>query len=155
MEQDDVTKIKVNGHNVGIIGLKTAIEKIADNYAQENDEKLGEELLKRLRKHNHIPENVTESYKRAFVRKFRKSLNQPVEEEPSNGIEIKVLGPGCTQCNQMEKDLREIMAENNIVADIEHVRDIKEIAKYEVMGTPALPKFHLWMGTNSPATRVQ
>ena len=140
--------------------------------------------LKRLRKHNHIPENVTESYKRAFVRKFRKSLNQPVEEEPSNGIEINVLGPGCTQCDQMEKDLREIMAEPawpdpkypgtptdmkiqtdfltcfcvfswlKIVADIEHVKDIKEIAKYEVMGTPALPKFHLWMGTNSPATLV-
>ena len=32
----------------------------------------------------------------------------------------------------------EVMAETGITAEIEHVRDIKEIGKYGVMGTPAL-----------------
>ena len=32
----------------------------------------------------------------------------------------------------------QVMAEINLMADIEHVRDIKEIGKYGVMGTPAL-----------------
>ena len=31
-----------------------------------------------------------------------------------------------------------VMAETGILADIEHVRDIKEIGRYGVMGTPAL-----------------
>jgi len=32
----------------------------------------------------------------------------------------------------------EVMAEMNPAGDLEHVRDIKEIGKYGVMGTPAL-----------------
>ena len=32
----------------------------------------------------------------------------------------------------------EVMAETNVVADVEHIRDIKEIGKYGIMGTPAL-----------------
>jgi protein-disulfide isomerase len=32
----------------------------------------------------------------------------------------------------------EVMAETGIAADIEHVRDIREIGKYGVLGMPAL-----------------
>ncbi|MBW1999717.1 MAG: thioredoxin family protein [Deltaproteobacteria bacterium] len=53
-------------------------------------------------------------------------------------MEIKVLGAGCAQCNRLEQELMQVMAEAEIVADIEHVRDIKEIGRYGVMGTPAL-----------------
>ena len=31
-----------------------------------------------------------------------------------------------------------VLAETGIMADIEHIRDIKEIGRYGVMGTPAL-----------------
>ncbi|MBW2093353.1 MAG: thioredoxin family protein [Deltaproteobacteria bacterium] len=53
-------------------------------------------------------------------------------------MEIKVLGPGCAQCDRLEKELIEVMAETNVIADVEHIRDIKEIGKYGIMGTPAL-----------------
>jgi len=48
------------------------------------------------------------------------------------------LGPGCVQCDRLEQDLMQVMSETGIVADIEHVRDIKEIGQYGVLGTPAL-----------------
>ena len=32
----------------------------------------------------------------------------------------------------------QVMAETGIVSDMEHIRDIKEIGRYGVMGTPAL-----------------
>jgi protein-disulfide isomerase len=32
----------------------------------------------------------------------------------------------------------EVLAEMDLSADLEHVRDIKEIGRYGVMGTPAL-----------------
>jgi len=32
----------------------------------------------------------------------------------------------------------EVLAEMSLSADLEHVRDIKEIGRYGVMGTPAL-----------------
>jgi len=54
------------------------------------------------------------------------------------GNSVKVVGPGCSQCDMLDKILIEVLSEMNILADMEHVRDIKEIGKYGVMGTPAL-----------------
>ncbi len=54
------------------------------------------------------------------------------------GLEVKVLGPGCAQCDRLEHEIVAAMAELNLAGDIEHVRDVKEIGKYGVMGTPAL-----------------
>ena len=61
-----------------------------------------------------------------------------MEEEEGEGILIKLLGPGCVQCDRLEQELMQVMSETGIIADMEHVRDIKEIGKYGVMGTPAL-----------------
>jgi len=138
MGQDDVIQIKVDGHGVGIIGLKTVMEDIAEEYANRSDEEVGTELLERLRRKNYVPDRAVEGYRRAFVREFLKHLGQPFDEDPSAGLEIKILGPGCAQCDRLEQELMEVMAETNVVADVEHIRDIKEIGKYGIMGTPAL-----------------
>ncbi|MBW2602979.1 MAG: thioredoxin family protein [Deltaproteobacteria bacterium] len=53
-------------------------------------------------------------------------------------MEIKVLGPGCPRCDKLEQDLMAMMAELNIAAGLEHVRDPVEIASYGVMGSPTL-----------------
>ncbi|MBW1800148.1 MAG: thioredoxin family protein [Deltaproteobacteria bacterium] len=53
-------------------------------------------------------------------------------------MEIKVLGPGCNQCDQLEQDLMSVLSEFNIPGNVDHVRDIKEIGTYGVMGMPAL-----------------
>ena len=138
MGQDDVIQIKVDGDGVGIVGLETVIEDMAEKYKERTDEEVGADLVKRLRRKNYIPDSAAESYKKALIRECRKFLGQPFEEDSSGGIEIKVLGPGCSQCDRLEQELMEVMAETNIVADVEHIRDIKEIGKYGIMGTPAL-----------------
>jgi small redox-active disulfide protein 2 len=53
-------------------------------------------------------------------------------------MEIKVLGPGCPKCHQVEKIVREVMTEENIEANVEKVTDLIEIAGYGVFGTPAV-----------------
>ncbi len=53
-------------------------------------------------------------------------------------MEIKILGPGCMKCHQVEKIVREAVAEAGAVAEIEHVTDFKKIAAYGVFGTPAV-----------------
>lgn len=135
MSQDDVTQIRVGNSPVGIMGLKTVLEDMAETYGERPDQEIIEELLNRLSKRNYISEKVKESYGKAFLREFKKFLGKPFEEEAPEGLEIKVVGPGCVQC---EQDLMQVMAETGIVANIEHVRDIKEIGRYGVMGTPAL-----------------
>ena len=53
-------------------------------------------------------------------------------------LEIKVLGSGCTNCVTLEKLCRQVVAENNIEANIQKVTDFKEIAAYGIMSTPGL-----------------
>jgi small redox-active disulfide protein 2 len=53
-------------------------------------------------------------------------------------MNIKVLGPGCPKCRQVEKIVREVIAEENVAANVEKVTDVMEIAGYGVFGTPAV-----------------
>ena len=53
-------------------------------------------------------------------------------------MEIKILGGGCAKCGQLEKMVRDVVAENNIDAVIVKVTDFAEIAKLGVLTTPAL-----------------
>ena len=138
MSQEDIIQIKVGGEAVGIMGLKTAMESIAEDYADKPDDETEAELLKRLAKKNYIPDKVKENYEKAFLREFKRFLGKPYEQEVSGGVWIKVLGQGCVQCDRLERDLMEVMAEIDLAADLEHVRGIKEIGKYGVMGMPAL-----------------
>ena len=52
-------------------------------------------------------------------------------------MEIRVLGPGCPNCHQMEELAKKAVKELGIDAKVEKVTDIKEIMKY-TMSTPAL-----------------
>ena len=138
MSQDDLIQIRVGDSHVGIVGLKTVLEGMADEYGERADREIMEELLNRLGRRNYIPQNAKENYEKAVLREFRKFLGKPFEEETPEGIQVKVLGPGCVQCDRLEQEIMRVMAETGILADIEYVRDIKEIGKYGVMGTPAL-----------------
>lgn len=138
MSQPEVKQIRVDNRRVGIIGLTQVIEAVADECRGMTDDEIRSQLLERLSKKNYVPETVKEHYGKAFLREFKKFVGESHEEEPLEGIEVKVLGPGCAQCDRLEKEIIEIMAELKLQADIEHVRDIKEIASYGVLGSPAL-----------------
>ncbi|WP_217587899.1 thioredoxin family protein [Lentibacillus saliphilus] len=51
---------------------------------------------------------------------------------------IKVLGPGCAKCKQLEKNVQVAVKELNQDITVEKVTDFQEIAQYGVMSTPAL-----------------
>jgi small redox-active disulfide protein 2 len=51
---------------------------------------------------------------------------------------IKVLGPGCPKCKEVEKLVMEAVKESGVVADVEKVSDFQEITKYGVFSTPAV-----------------
>ncbi|MEZ5117379.1 MAG: thioredoxin family protein [Candidatus Nanopelagicales bacterium] len=51
---------------------------------------------------------------------------------------IKVLGPGCANCQNLEKATRQAVDELGLDATIEKVTDYADIAAYGVMSTPGL-----------------
>ena len=53
-------------------------------------------------------------------------------------MRIKILGPGCARCHQLEQTTREVVKELAIDASIEEVKDIKKIMEYPILTTPGL-----------------
>jgi len=52
-------------------------------------------------------------------------------------MDIKVLGPGCSNCHKMEELARTAIKELGIEAKVEKISEIQEIMKY-TMSTPGL-----------------
>ena len=53
-------------------------------------------------------------------------------------MNIKILGTGCPNCQKLEANVKEALAELNLEAEVEKVTEIQDIMSYGVMGTPAL-----------------
>jgi small redox-active disulfide protein 2 len=53
-------------------------------------------------------------------------------------MKIEILGSNCKKCKKLEEVVRKVVAENNIDATIEKVKDTKKIIEYGVMTIPAL-----------------
>jgi len=53
-------------------------------------------------------------------------------------MEIKVIGPGCHKCHELDKRVREVVKELGIDANVEYVQDINKIIEYPVLATPGL-----------------
>jgi len=53
-------------------------------------------------------------------------------------MDIKVLGPGCAKCKNLEKIVRETVESLGIDAQVSKVEDIMDIMTYGIATTPAL-----------------
>ncbi|MHB8066281.1 MAG: thioredoxin family protein [Desulfobaccales bacterium] len=136
MPDEDITQISLGKFRVGITGLKAAIEELKSWQGRPNAE-IAQALLAKLKPRNYIPESAQEEYKKAFLREFKKTLGEKVEEE-RGGLVIKILGPGCPSCDRLEQTVMTVLMELGLPAELEHVRDMKEITALGVFCTPAL-----------------
>lgn len=138
MAKDDIKQIMINGHFVGITGLSDILETTAKNHQGKSDEDIKKILLSEILINNYVPPAAMDVYGQALLREFKVSQGLPVAEEPTHGLNIMVLGIGCTRCNQLENDVRDLLSEMKIAANLHHITDSKEIAKYGLLGSPAL-----------------
>jgi small redox-active disulfide protein 2 len=53
-------------------------------------------------------------------------------------MEIRILGPGCPRCGEVEKRVINALAELNVAADVEKITDIKKMMFYGILATPGL-----------------
>ena len=53
-------------------------------------------------------------------------------------LSVKVLGTGCSKCRTLEARVRDVVAKNNLAAEVTKVEDIQEMISYGIMTTPAL-----------------
>lgn len=53
-------------------------------------------------------------------------------------MQIKILGPGCKNCKNLEKATRQALDDLGLEATVTKVVDYGEIAAYGIMSTPGL-----------------
>lgn len=138
MSESDIKQIMINGHLVGIVGLDAAIKKAAQSQPDKNDIAIQAILLSAIAADNYVPAAARNAYGQALLREFKLTQGLPVEPVAASGLTIAVLGTGCIRCSQLESDIRDILSEMGIAADLRHITEIKEIARYRVTGLPAL-----------------
>lgn len=132
----DITQISLGKFTVGITGLKEAIEE-AKSLRGRPEAEIAQALLENLKPKNYIPTSAHEEYKKALLREYKKALGEKVVEE-RHGLVIRILGPGCPACESLEQLVMATVAELNLPATVEHLRDLQEIMDLGVFGTPAL-----------------
>ncbi|MFW6179218.1 MAG: thioredoxin family protein [Desulfohalobiaceae bacterium] len=133
-----VRQIRVKGNKVGITGLDEALEEVSQTHKDSSQQEILNALLSKLERDNYIPPPAREDYAQAFYQEYCKYLGLEVKEAGSSSPSLKVLGPGCSRCDNLHKELVEVLAKLGLAAEVEHITDPKEIASYGVMGTPAL-----------------
>ncbi len=116
--------------------MKAAIEELKSCQGRP-DAEIAQALFAKLKPRNYIPDSAQEAYRKAFLKEFKKALGEKVEEE-RGGLTIKILGPGCPSCDRLEQTVMTVLMELGLPAELEHVRDMKDITALGVFCTPAL-----------------
>ncbi|MEN6621876.1 MAG: thioredoxin family protein [Smithella sp.] len=138
MADNEIKQVMINGRLIGISGLTEAIMEVAGFSNSLSDNEIQKRLLELLAVHNYIPASAEEAYGKAVLREFKIAQGEQVDAETFSGFRIAVLGAGCMRCTQLETDVRDILSELKIAADLQHIIDLKEISRYGLMGLPAL-----------------
>lgn len=136
---EEVTMVTIGGNKIGLIGLSEIFENLKQKNLSDESE-LKKQLLQQARVQNYVPDSRADDYARAILLEYKKFAGLPVEPvvEKLAFPTIRILGPGCTACETMEKDVRAILTELNIAADVDHVRDVNQIVEYGMVRTPSL-----------------
>ena len=132
----DVIQVRIGGRPVGLVGLKKIFEEVQALGFKDADV-IRTELLERTRRENYISSSAKDDYADAIFRKYREFMGEEVEEE-LGVVEIRILGPGCMRCEEMTKRVMAAVDELKLAADVQHIRDLAQIASYGVVVTPVL-----------------
>jgi predicted RNA-binding protein len=134
--EEDVLKISVAGHTVGVAGLKDIFRRAKESPSRTEGER-ETFLLEEAKKKNFIPAKAEGEYARALSQEFRRYMGENVKEKFSV-LQVRVLGMGCVTCQKLAQETVTALAELDLAADFDRIQDIREFAKYGIRGTPAL-----------------
>ncbi|HOH57314.1 MAG TPA: thioredoxin family protein [Smithellaceae bacterium] len=138
MTNPSVNQVNVDGRLIGIVDLEEALQKAISVCSGKSDSEISDFLVREVSGRNYIPSSTLPAYARALLREYKAALNLPVDPEPATGLTVLVLGAGCARCDQLQSDIRDVLSQMQIAADVRHVTDIREMSRFGVLGAPAL-----------------
>ena len=120
---------------VGLVGLDVALNRVISD-SSLNEEQAAEKVYDEIARQNYVPDTATESYRETILKEIIRLRKG--ESGHSDELVIRILGPGCVSCNNLQKIVFEVMAGMGVAADIFQIHDLDEIGRYGVIQTPAL-----------------
>ena len=127
--------LKIGRATIGLVGLDIALNRVISDTAL-TDEEAARLVYEEISRSNYVPDTATETYREAILKEV--SRLRKGESDGSDELVIRILGPGCVSCNNLQKIVFEVMAGMGVAADIFQIHDLDEIGRYGVMQTPAL-----------------
>jgi small redox-active disulfide protein 2 len=137
----EIRQVTVKGHRIGLVGLDEVFDQVrSQEFASEED--LAQALVELLSARNYVPEASREDYAKALLREFKVAQGEAADdaagEGAGRGLMVRVYGPGCANCERLAAEAISALAELNLDADFEHVKDMNEIGALGPVGMPAL-----------------
>lgn len=126
--------IRIGKANIGLIGLDTALNIIAQQQVEEQE--AVDFLFEQISAKNYIPPGNKEKYCQALLIAYRKHCNP--EQEEDKELIIRIFGSGCVSCNGLQSLLIELLDRMGLAADLEQIHDPDEIGRAGIIMTPAL-----------------
>jgi hypothetical protein len=134
---DDLTFVRIGKNLIGLRGLTEIFQALASR-SWESPRAAQEELLRRAAGVNYMPSGSRDDYGRALWREFRRFKGEAAEAETAAGLEIKILGLGCSGCQQFYQRVVDILAARTIIADLQYITAPALLKDYDVRAFPAL-----------------
>lgn len=127
-------QLKIGQATIGLLGLDVALARLKESNLKRSE--AIRQLFEAIASQNYIPTGMQEQYREALAREYDRL--QSGRQSKDETLTIRILGPGCVSCNNIQKLVIEIMDEMQVAADIFQVHDLDEIGRFGVMQTPAL-----------------
>jgi hypothetical protein len=134
---DDITFVRIGKNLIGLSGLTEIFQELAAR-SWESPVAAQEELLRRAAGANYMPPGSRDDYGRALWREFRRFQGEAAEGETAAGLEINILGLGCSGCQQFYQQVVDILAAHAIIADLQYITAPALLKEYNVQSYPAL-----------------
>ena len=127
--------LKVGKTTVGLVGLDRALAKVLPPSVLDLPEAAAR-VYAEIEAQNYIPARAAASYRQALADEIGR-LRGGQATGPGH-LEVRILGPGCVSCNNLQRLVIEAVAVRGLAADVFQVHDLDEIGRFGVMQTPAL-----------------
>ncbi len=134
---EKITQVRIGAKLIGLRGLEEVFGAVRSG-PWGSPQQAQEEILRRVAAQNYVPPGSREEYRRALWREFRRLQGEEVEAEAPAGLEIKVLGLGCSGCRHFYQQVMEILAARGLAAELQYITDPALLQGYGIRTFPAL-----------------
>jgi len=137
MPENDIKQIVIDGHRISLVGLQESFIRIKEMGIKDRAQ-LKEQIVREIEKQNYIAPSFKEKYAAALYEEYQLFIGEIKERRESGPLTIRVIGPGCYNCERLFELTLQVLSEMGVSADLDKVTDPAMQRQFGITATPAL-----------------